>query len=94
MIDRKYLAGFAFGMSFIALLGLTQIQNKYDNERNIFNEFLNVYQQSQPKSFRVVITSVTLNDIEEQELVIENVGSKRLVTRINNTIFDLEFTQR
>lgn len=67
------------------LTGLTQIDNVTDPN------ITNLYNYAQPKEFRVVTTTPTVNQINERELVIlassVSMVTPRIYTKINNTLW-------
>ncbi len=71
------------------LVGFTPIHNNYNEEQKINDEFRNVEQNLQPKEFRVVSTTPTLDDMKDHEVVIFSSGIIRIMFRENQDIYSV-----
>lgn len=95
-MNRDQLLGFAAGLGLLFLLGSipSQVNNRYLTEQNIFTEFSNVYQNMQPKKWRVDISSPNLQNLQDHEVMFITGGNVRQAIRIGDKIYYSQaFTQ-
>lgn len=91
----KYILSLIITTFFVsAVFGLTRVRNRYENESQIFTEFVNLYDNVQSRQFRVVTSTPNVNNLIEQEIVILNSTTKQLVTRLDNNLYFTEMIQK
>lgn len=70
------------------LLGLTPIHEKYESEEKIREEFKNVYDEAQAKSFEIVNDTPALNDFPKGNMVIFSSNTvRKILFRVDQDIF-------
>jgi hypothetical protein len=82
----KKLIGLIFFFSVSNLFALTQTQQEYKNERNIKQEFRNLYMNVQSKQYTIFTTTPNLNDLQDGQIVILSSFTKGFAWRDGNTI--------
>ena len=86
---RDYWWGISIAIGFFSLLGLTQVHNKYENERNIFNEFQNIYRTVQDRQFKVLSSTPRLTELRDGEMFISSGTAVKFMFRFGQEIYSI-----
>ena len=87
---RDYWWGISVTFCFFSILGLTQVHNKYSDERNIFNEFQNIYRTVQDRQFTVLESTPRLTELRDREMFISSGPTVRLQFRFGQEIYSVD----
>lgn len=68
------------------------IYTKHDEENKTNDEFINIYNQAQPRQFRVVTATPIVSDLQDGEVVIVSSGTIRLMLRSNIEIYSINLS--
>ena len=75
----------------MCLLGLTQVHNKYEDPGVVESEFKNLYLGVQPIEHKILISTPTLNDLENGQIVIVSSNSLvKIMFRDNQEIYSID----
>ena len=75
-------------LMMLFLIGATPIHNKYDTEQKINDEFRNIVDNTQGIQHKIFVTTPTLSDMQNGEIVIISTGSdQRLLWRSSQEIY-------
>ena len=88
---RDFIIGFLSCLGFIFLISATPINNRYDKEEQIFNEFTNVFKNMQSK-IRVFTSTPNLTDIGDGELVLVSSTTKSMMFRFDEKVWNVKFS--
>ena len=88
-LDKKFFIGFISALGLISLLALTPINNDFKKEAAIYDEFQNLYLNVQPRQYRVISATPSLNSIQNREVVIFSSGSRKIMFREGQDIFSI-----
>lgn len=91
----RYLSGFLLGISVCIFLGATtQINNRYDKQQQIYDEFINLYNTVQAKQFQIYMTTPAASILKEREIVIVSTGTVSFFTRIANSTYNITLEKK
>lgn len=76
-------------LGICGLSGFTRIHLNYNDQNKIAEEFRNVENSVQDKSFRVVRTTPTLIDLKDGEVVIFSSGAVFIMFRQNQEVYSV-----
>ena len=79
-------------MGLVLLVGMAPVYQKHENNVFVDEEFQNIYNYGQPRSFRVELSSPMIRDVSKNEILILVTDKPKLVTRRDNTLYFINFT--
>lgn len=92
---KKYFIGAICGFGFFILIGATtQINNRFQNEQELYNEFTNLYNTIQTRQFQVYLSTPMALSLKERELVLVSTGTISIVTRIGNSTYSVTLERK
>lgn len=81
------VTGFLSCLVLGLIMAFSQQRNRYLSERDILDEFSNIYRTGQTRQFKIFTTSPTLNELEKGEIVILSSSTKNIFTRIDQSLY-------
>lgn len=90
---KDKITGFLFCLLLFSLCAFVPLANRHEIPSSIDSEFENIYLYAQSKNFRIEMSSVALNNIKENEIILMKTGDLKFVTRHNNRRYFVKLTE-
>jgi len=92
-MNKQFIYGVLFGFCLISLTAFVPEYRKYDDPNLIKKEFDNIYTFAQPKNFRFELSSPTLRDIQEGQIIFFKTNKVKFAFRKDDIIHFIEMNQ-
>lgn len=89
-MNKDQVIGFlACACLFLFMGASTQINNRFKDEQELFNEISNIYSTFQTRQFRVVTSSPTASQLREREIVLVSTSATSIFTKIDGATYSV-----
>ena len=89
-MNKDQVIGFlACACLFLFMGASTQINNRFKDEQELFNEISNIYTTFQTRQFRVFTSSPTASQLREREVVLMDSAIKSIFVKIDGSTYSI-----